>query len=113
MVTWKYFLAGSDRGKPHHSRVRCTFPELENLSQTSFISFAQNTTKNVPLVLSAKSAYFSVSFALLRWEVEGALSRAIASDEVKGEGGQEGEGHGSVKTFTVSDIAEQLLISLI
>lgn len=45
--------------------------------------------------------------------MEGALSRAIASDEVKGEGGQEGEGHGSVKTFTVSDIAEQLLISLI
>lgn len=36
----------------------------------------------------------------------GALSRATASDEVKGEGGQEGEGHGYVQTFTVSDISE-------
>lgn len=36
----------------------------------------------------------------------GTLSRATASDEVKGEGGQEGEGHESVQTFTVSDISE-------
>lgn len=43
----------------------------------------------------------------------GVLSRANASGEVKGVGGQEGEGHGSVKTFTVSDRAEQLLTSLI
>lgn len=57
----------------------------------------------MPLELLAKSAYFSVSFGLLRWEVGGALSRATASDEVKGEGGQEGEGHGYVQTFTVSD----------
>lgn len=54
----------------------------------------------------AKSAYVSASFGLLRWEVGGALSRATASDEVKGEGGREGEGHGSVQTFTVSDISE-------
>lgn len=47
----------------------------------------------MPLELLAKSAYFSVNFGLLRWEVGGALSRATASDEVKGEGGQEGEGH--------------------
>lgn len=49
---------------------------------------------------------FLLSFDLLRWEVGGALSRATASDEVKGEGGQEGEGHESVQTFTVSDISE-------
>lgn len=40
----------------------------------------------MPLELLAKSAYFSVSFGLLRWEVGGALSRATAFDEVKGEG---------------------------
>lgn len=39
-------------------------------------------------MLLAKSAYFSVSFALLRWEVGGALSRAMASDEVKGREGR-------------------------
>lgn len=86
--------------------MKCTFPELENLSKTSFTFFAQITTKHVPLVLLAQSAYFSVSFGLLRWEVGGALSRATASDEVKGEGGRGGEGHGSVQTFTVSDISE-------
>jgi len=47
-----------------------------------------------------------VSFGLLRWEVGGELSRATASDEVKGEGGQESEGHRFVQTFTVSDISE-------
>lgn len=36
----------------------------------------------------------------------GALGRAAASDEVKGEGGQEGEGHGYVQTFTVSERSE-------
>lgn len=97
---------------PIFPRVQSTFPELENLSKTSFIFFAQITTGNVPLVLLAQSACFPVSFALLRWG-GGGLSRASASGEVKGVGGQEGEGHGSVKTFTVSDRAEQLLTSLI
>lgn len=36
----------------------------------------------------------------------GALSRTTATDEVKGEGGQEGEGHRGGQTFTVSDISE-------
>lgn len=61
----------------------------------------------MPSVLLAKSAY-SVSFGLLRWEVGGELSRATASDEVKGEGGQEGEGHRYVQTFTVSDTSEAM-----
>lgn len=53
---------------PPFLRVQSTFPELENLSKTSFIFFAQITTRNVPLVLVAQSACFPVSFALLRWE---------------------------------------------
>lgn len=36
----------------------------------------------------------------------GALSRATASSEVQGEGGQKSEGHGYGQTFTVSDISE-------
>lgn len=77
VVTWKCFLAGPERGEPPFPCVQCTFPELENLSKTSFIFFAQITTKNVPLVLLAQSAYFPVSSALLRWEVGEYLAEPV------------------------------------